>query len=104
MAYLGAMVVLWIAWLMVPYNGRDGGRKITTSYPSVKLYQIVFVWPPPPGSTPPFPNNFFSRKGRHANLPRLGVAVRDDRYEAVLYLLQFRAVHPRPDPSPATIS
>jgi hypothetical protein len=44
MAYLGAMVVLWIAWLMVPYNGRDGGRKITTSYPSVKLYQIVFVW------------------------------------------------------------
>ena len=43
-AYLGALMVLWIAWLMVPYEGRDGGRKITVSYPSVKLYQIVFVW------------------------------------------------------------
>lgn len=43
-AYLGVLIALWIAWLMVPYEGRDGGRKITVSYPSVKLYQIVFVW------------------------------------------------------------
>lgn len=41
--YLGVVAAMWLLWLAVPYDGRDGGRKVKISYAS-PLIGVSLVW------------------------------------------------------------